>query len=698
MKRIVIFAGTTEGRTLSEYLAAAGITHTLCVATEYGEIVLKEHPLVKVHCGRMDKDQIREFLSKEKAEIVVDATHPYAVLVTENIKAALNPAEMTYLRLARRLEEPEEALSEKLLFFEEDRDCAEWLEHTEGNILLTTGSKKLGEYCRTEKLKSRLYVRVLPGLESLQLCMENGIAGKQILALQGPFTEELNEAILRQFAIRFLVTKRSGKTGGYGEKLEAARKLGIPVLVIDNPGQKEKEDKTYSFAEVCQKLEEITGCRLMPETGLEIVLAGIGMGDAHNRTREVEEAIREADILLGADRMIAPFSPRLEKKSLYTADKIIPYLENLQQTGVSLKVVVLFSGDSGFYSGCQKVYQALEKAVEDGSLKAAVRVLPGISSVSYLAAALGESYQDAAICSMHGRQLPNLTERIRCEKKTFLLLSGAADLNRLGELLQETGLEQCRVYAGQFLSYPNQKISVLTPAQCEECREEGLYTCLVVNPFPQSAVLTPSKKDSDFIRERTPMTKEEIRQISICKLKLHRGAVAYDIGSGTGSVSVEMAALSGDIKVFAIEKKEEAFALTKQNRQKFHLENLTVLQAEAPEGLEQLPAATHAFIGGSGGNLRAILKALYHKNPHMRVVMNAISLETLSLFRELLTELPVQEEEVIQLQVARSSKVGEYHLMQSENPVWICSFRFFQRPDEDVDSCLILSNSVDVEK
>lgn len=683
MKKIVIFAGTTEGRNLSECLAAAGISHTLCVATEYGEIVLKPHPLVQVHRGRMDRDQIKALILDGNYQVVVDATHPYADLVTDNIKAALAHTEAVYLRLERNLEEPEEAAVGNIRFFEKDSDCARWLEQTQGNILLTTGSKKLREYCGSENLKQRLYVRVLPGMESLQLCLENGIAGKQILALQGPFTEQMNEAILKQYDIRFLVTKRSGKMGGYGEKLEAAKKLGIPVLVLEKPEENEKTGKKGNFAQVCEKLEALLGCRIGPTEEFEIVLAGMGMGNPENLTQEVKDAIRNADILLGAERMIAGFCPKWEKQPFYTAERIIPYLRKLQQEGTrGRRVVVLFSGDSGFYSGCQKLYQALLEAVQEGQLKATVRVLPGISSVSYLAAALGESYQDAEICSMHGRELFQLATRIRRSSRLFLLLSGVADLNRLGKILLDAGLTQCRIYAGCDLSYPDQQVRILTPAQCRECREEGLYTCMIANPVPVLPVLTPSKKDSDFIRERIPMTKEEIRQVSICKLKLYKGAVVYDIGSGTGSISVEMAALSEDIRVFAIEKREEAFLLTKQNQQKFQLDNLTVLHAEAPDGFEGLPVPTHAFIGGSSGNLKEILKGLYDKNPHMQIVMNAVSLETLCVFREILGEFPVQGEEVVQLQVSRSRSVGEYHLMQSENPVWICSFRFM--PDVNI--------------
>ena len=173
------------------------------------------------------------------------------------------------------------------------------------------------------------------------------------------------------------------------------------------------------------------------------------------------------------------------------------------------------------------------------------------------------------------------------------------------------------------------------------------------------------------------MTKEEIREVSICKLKLHKDSVVYDVGSGTGSIAVEIAKLLEDSKVYAIEKKEEAGSLIQQNKEKFMLDNIEIISANAPDGLKNLPVATHAFIGGSGGNLKEILAVLYEKNPSMRVVINAISMETICDLREVLELEYIKNTDVVQLQVSRSKQVGAYHLMQAENPVWICSFDFF---------------------
>ena len=682
MKEILIFAGTTEGRKLSEYLAEVEMNHTVCVATEYGAIVLRQHPLVKVHQGRMNQEQIEEFIRNGKYDVVVDATHPFAKEITYNIQAALKEMErigisIPYLRLKR------DGTTERengITYYETSEECVKALEDTEGNILLTTGSKELFKYCVSEEIKHRLYVRVLPSMESLSLCTEQGICGKQVIAMQGPFTTEMNEAIIRQYEIAYLVTKESGVPGGYQEKINAAKRTGAKIFVIGCP----EKGEGYSFSEICQKLEDMGGEKFRAKNqikeNMEIILAGIGMGHVNGITKEVERVISEADILLGAERMLDIVCSKAERHPFYQAEQIIPYLYDIQSGNLfeeNKKVVILFSGDSGFYSGCQPLNEALKKEIAKGHLKASLRILPGISSVAYLASCIGESYQDAAVYSIHGKKIYNLARRIKSCPKTFLITSGVKDINQLGELLTDAGMQKCEIITGYQLSYEEQRVERHTPLECMKLKEEGLYTCFVKNPYATQRRLTHGVADGQFIRDRVPMTKEEIREVSICKLRLKEKAVVYDIGSGTGSIAIEIAGISDDIQVYAVEQNHEAVSLIEKNKKKFELQNITVVESGAPEGLTGLPMATHAFIGGSGGRLKEILASLRQMNPNMRVVVNAVSMETICEMREILSvDDMIKEEEAVQLQVSRAKKAGSYHLMQSENPVWIFSFEF----------------------
>lgn len=699
MKKIIIFSGTTEGRKLSELMAAAGIAHTVSVATDYGKLVMKAHPKVKIQEGRLSKEAMSEFLRKESFDIVIDATHPYAVEVTRTIKSCVagmkaDGLEVTYLRLKRSIQASEET---GLRFFDSNEACAEALKEIKGNILLTTGSKELSVYTASEEVKKRLYVRVLPGMESLEICRREGILPQQILALQGPFSEELNDALIHQYGIKCMVTKQGGITGGFLEKKEAALKNRIPLLIIRREAA---EEDGLSFDAVCEKIEALTGVNLsLRPAELMITLAGIGPGDADMMTVRLKEVLAEADLVLGAKRLIEAVTPKLEKEALYLPDKILTWLkEKSRQYAVheKLKVVILFSGDIGFYSGWSKVRICLQEALQKGILHGNLQSIPGISSIQMMAAACGVSWENAGIYSIHGKTdtggwQAEVLHRLHENGRLFLLVSGAEDIRKLGALFSDK--KNYRIKVGYQLSYPQQKLMVLTPEACRETEQEGLYVVMIEKEEQKAneecaeqgkcreqeaqeepATLSPGIPDEAFIRGKVPMTKGEVRQVSLCSLRLQKDSVLYDIGSGTGSIAVEAAHLSKGIKVYAIEKKEEALALLAQNKEKFQVANMEIIRGMAPEACNGLEEPTHVFIGGSGGHLMEILEVLAAKKRRIRVVMNAISLETVAEFKQVKERFSVCNFEMIQMQVSRYHEFGSYYMPKAENPVMICSF------------------------
>lgn len=188
--------------------------------------------------------------------------------------------------------------------------------------------------------------------------------------------------------------------------------------------------------------------------------------------------------------------------------------------------------------------------------------------------------------------------------------------------------------------------------------------------------ITHGIRDEEFIRGEVPMTKEEVREISICKLGLSADSILYDVGSGTGSIAIESACIAKSIKVFAIETNPDAVELIKKNKEKFNAQNIQIIHGFAPDAFEKLPSPTHAFIGGTKGNLKQILGALNKKNPSMKIVMNAVSIESLSEMTEAIKEFPVTGDEVIQVAISKAKKNGNYHMMQAANPVFIFSFNF----------------------
>lgn len=705
MKKVLVFAGTTEGRELAELLADSNIKCSVCVATDYALELMNDKRL-DVHCGRLTEEEMEVLMRDGKFDVVVDATHPYAQIVSQNVRQAADMESISLIRLRRSTESAEEGF----VSFKTHEECSAWLSFQTGNILLTTGSKDLGSYAKNETIKNHLFVRVLPGEESIRLCTANGITGRQIIAMQGPFSAQMNECILREYSIDWMVTKISGHAGGFEEKVEAAKKAGVGVCAILPPSENvcqteisgdERKSSMYiceNVYDTAKKLELLLKEDILSKRSRKIILSGIGMGNTDGITREAYHAFEEAEVIFGAERMLENLPGKGIKVPYYRADDIISYLiEHPQYT----KVAAAFSGDSSFYSGAQSMKKALEEANEKGILKSETTILPGISSVSALAARLGVSWNDAVLASIHGRRT-NVVNLVRKNTKVFLLLSGKNDFEMLVNKFREAGINHVKISAGYRLSYPDEKLFMFYLDEFETKLfdlPEGVYTCLIENEDCEEQILTPGIDDEIFSRTKVPMTKNEVRVLSISRLELTKNAVVYDVGSGTGSVSIECARLSPDIFVFAIEQKEEAANLTKENAVRLGLsDQIVVINKKAPEGFEELPTPTHVFIGGSSGALSDILSAIQKKlivkentkgktdkvSKGVRVVINAVSLETIAQITKLIQTYPVKHVQLTQIQASRAHKLGSYNLMQAQNPVLIASFNLL--PDDKMEA------------
>lgn len=671
MNKIIIFGGTTEGKELAIDLAKAQIPCIYLVATDYGKMVIDDDPFIDVRIGRLDSGQMKELFEKEKPLAIVDSTHPYAELVKKEIDDARKDlSDIRFFRVHRSNEKIGDCDAR---FFESARDCTKALLETNGAVFLTTGSKDIPEFCREKSLLERLVVRVIPNSESLKICYDNGLLGKQIIAMQGPFTYDMNLTFFKNYDAKVVVLKESGKAGGELERIQAARDAGAQIFIIKRPVENAGED----YERVREKIISLFGQNTGKEQAksLQVTLAGFGMGK-ETLTLEVQRAIDEADYIFGAERMLEGIASECRKYPYYLASDIIPALEKIKEENEkeTIKVVVLFSGDTGFYSGAGKLLAALKN---EGFSPI---VLPGISSVSALCARIGDNWQDKAIISTHGvdekKWTGELIASVTGNAGTIAITSGVKDINAIGKLLEK--LEDDKkgkftVYAGCNL-YGDEKICVLDPAGCAELNEEGLYTLMIKNEQKAEKELLPGLKDEEFIRDKVPMTKEEIRTLSVCKLKPCDGDVIYDIGGGTGSVSVECARLSPKIKVYSVEKKKEACDLIRKNADKFMLSNIAVVEGIAPGALDALPAPDKVFIGGSSGNLKSIFERLRSFEKRIRVVANAVTIETISALNELIKDYEIKDTDIALVQVSKAKSLGQYSLMEAENPVYIVSF------------------------
>lgn len=694
-KEILIFSGTSEGRKLAEILLQNKIAVTVCVATQYGQEMMgqQEDELLTVHTGRMDVSEMERMAGEKNWQAIVDATHPFAEEVTKNIAAACRNQGKEALRLLRE-QNADICGNQDIQFVDSVEEAAAYLNQTSGNILLTTGSKSLPEYVEKIQDISRIYARILPVAQEVEKCRGLGLQGRQIICMQGPFSQEMNLAVMKEIQASVLVTKETAETGGYPEKLAAARQAGAKTVVIRRP-----REQGCSMEEILQRIGVEPKEKKADINKYQITIAGMGMGSFSNMTGEVQQACREADVIIGAGRMLETVEALGKPmENLYIGTEIAAFILKHPQYQ---RIVALLSGDVGFYSGAKKLLQAFGEAgiaevqpesgelkrangqLESGDLKGAgssgkcqyqIRQLCGISSVQYFASRLQIPWEDITLMSDHGRR-QNIVGMLNTHEKVFTLTDGDKGVRRLSSELLRYGLGSVKMYVGCQLSYPEEEILTGGPEQFLDFEREGVLAVLLIHEEAKEASVSHGIPDELFVRGKVPMTKEEVRSISISKLALRRDSVVYDIGAGTGSIAAECAKIAVNGKVYAIEKNPEALELIEKNKHYHRAWNIDTIAGEAPEVLEGLEAPTHAFIGGSSGKLERILKVLWQKSPQVRVVLNVISLETLQEAVELLKKYEIKQQEIVQVTVAKAKQLGSHHLMMGQNPVYIITLQ-----------------------
>lgn len=241
--KILVFAGTTEGRMVVEYLLKGNATVTACVATEYGGVMLSHHEKLNINIGRLDTDAMEPLIGEH--DLVIDATHPYADIVTRNIKSACHNVKVKYIRVVR----PSVDI-ENIIEVRNTEEAAKLLISTSGNVLVTTGSKELHKFAVVPNYKERLFPRVLPTIEVLEKCSSLGFGGRNLICMQGPFSYDINVALMKQYNIKYMITKDTGTVGGFKEKIKAAKAVGAKIVLIKRP-----TDESYS--EVAITMEEL---------------------------------------------------------------------------------------------------------------------------------------------------------------------------------------------------------------------------------------------------------------------------------------------------------------------------------------------------------------------------------------------------------------------------------------------------------
>lgn len=407
----------------------------------------------------------------------------------------------------------------------------------------------------------------------------------------------------------------------------------------------------------------------------KVTIIGAGPGNPDLLSRAALDAIDIADVVIGAHRALAGIDvpPDVVRCELVKTADIVAALTDAASWQ---RAVVVMTGDVGLFSGARRLVEALS-----GDAQVDVRVIPGISSASYLAARLGRPWQDWRFASAHGVACDIVAEAERAGE-LFLVTSGGEDPSRLSGELVQAGFGDARVTVAERLSYPDERITCATASEIAGQTFDDLNVMLIEfagDPAPPANSRWPYASsgipDELFIRGDVPMTKQEVRVVALAKLRLAATDTVWDVGAGTGSVSIEAALVARAGSVWAVERNATGVRLIRENADAFGCGNVHAVPGVAPEALAKLPVPDAVFVGGSAGKLPSIVEAALEKNSQVRLCVPCVTVETLTEACALLSGSRFKGFEACQVSAARAEAVGSHHLMKAQNPVFLVSAR-----------------------
>lgn len=404
----------------------------------------------------------------------------------------------------------------------------------------------------------------------------------------------------------------------------------------------------------------------------KVTIIGAGPGNPDLLSRAALDAIDIADVVIGAHRALVGIDvpPDVVRCELVKTADIVAALTDAASWQ---RAVVVMTGDVGLFSGARRLVEALS-----GDAQLDVRVIPGISSASYLAARLARPWQDWRFASAHGVACDIVAEAEHAGE-LFLATSGGEDPSRLSGELVQAGFGDARVTVAERLSYPDERITCATASEIAGQTFDDLNVMLIEfaggaasSRWPYASSGIP---DELFIRGDVPMTKQEVRAVALAKLRLTATDTVWDVGAGTGSVSIEAALVARAGSVWAVERNAAGVRLIRENADAFGCGNVHAVPGVAPDALAKLPVPDAVFVGGSAGELPSIVEAALEKNSQVRLCVPCVTVETLTEACALLSGSRFKGFEACQVSAARAEAVGSYHLMKAQNPVFLVSAR-----------------------
>lgn len=394
----------------------------------------------------------------------------------------------------------------------------------------------------------------------------------------------------------------------------------------------------------------------------KIFVIGVGPGPEELLTPAAVKAIEKSDVLVGGNEVLKRFNGREKKAVSKDLEEVMDYIRENRNK----RIGVLTSGDPCFYSLLGRILKEFPREE--------VEIIPGISSLQLCFARIRETMNDAALVSLHGRGVEGLSE-VAYSKKLVILTDDKAPANIAAEYLLKFGAGNRRAFVCENLAGKGERISQGSLEEIAQRRFSGNAVMVVIKEGEEGNFHAQGIPDELFEKQGLPMTKEEVRAVTLSKARLRENSVVYDIGAGAGSLSIEAGFLVRKGRVYAVERKGERAGVIRRNISKFGVENVEVVVGEAPEALEGLPIADRIIIGGSGGRLAEVLQRCDKKLAEGGLmVLNIISLESLNTALSVLGKLGY-DYEVTQLIVNKSQKLGGRLAITPRTAVFILSAR-----------------------
>jgi len=402
-----------------------------------------------------------------------------------------------------------------------------------------------------------------------------------------------------------------------------------------------------------------------------INLVGIGLGNPNLLTKAAISALERSSVIIGAKRIVDSVKEDFPDKKYFTEYNTEKIIEIIRENTDS-ETAVVFSGDISLFSGSLKLFDKLKYLVEEKDFKDCnINTYPGISSLSYLCAKSNTDISKVKILSFHGKE-ELLYHNIDSNEFTFIITSKGEGVKEICRKLISFGFFELDIILGENLSYDNERITIGTASDLL-CMDISDLNCMMISNPDADKSIGFGLSDEVFARDKVPITKSEVRAIIMSKLDIHPDSICYDIGAGSGSVTIEMSRLAYEGKVYAIEKNPLAVELIKKNIHNFSAENIELIHAKAPDGLDNILDADKIFIGGSAGELISMMEMIFTSKKNPTIVISAITMETIAQITDIvkLAKEKGYDTEITAVNVSKSKEVGPYNMMTAQNMVFI---------------------------